>query len=171
MAKHVYVARRATGLNFVVIMEDAKGKETRRRVRFEKKQFQTDDDDLAAAIDATLDAYSNIARECYKTDKAAAEALARQHAALNQGGAVKGGVTAEAARSVMSTALHERDVQLRSQNADREAFADDGLVLSEEAPPAPVQPEATHEDVSKDAEHSNAPDTSEESGKSLLNIG
>ena len=141
MANHVYVAERASGFNFTVILEDAEGKETRRRVRFEKGQFKTDDDELAAAIDWALEHTPNLARFCRKTDRAAAEALAKQHAAmLARQGAVKGGVTAEAAKHAMDTSLAERDLQLRSQHVDGQAFAESDLMLTEQTGAKPAKP-------------------------------
>lgn len=132
--EHVYVAERASGFNFTVVMEDKKGKETRRRVRFEKGQFKTDDDKLAAAIDELLAENAGIRRNCRKTDRAAAQRLAEQHMAmLKRTGATKGGVTAEAARHAMDTTLAERDLELRSKGGvDTNAFADEGLQLTEE---------------------------------------
>ena len=62
MAKHVYVAEHASGFNFAVVTENAKGKETRHRVRFEKGQFATDDDKLAAAIDEAIAISPQIGR-------------------------------------------------------------------------------------------------------------
>ena len=166
MANHVYVASRAKGFNFTVVMEDKKGKETRRRVVFEHRQFQTDDDALAAAIDEAIAEYPGISRNVRKADKAAAEELAIQHAAeLKRTGAVKGGVTAEAAKMAMDTSLAQRDIELRAkaEKVDVEAFADENLQLTESAPTPPPLPKSdgkanteptpgTHEEQGKNAE-------------------
>lgn len=140
---HVYIAKKE-GFNFAVEMENAKGKETRVRVRFEKGQFKTNDDDLAAAIDAALADAPGLRRFCHKTDKAAAEALARKHAEMaRKTGAHKGGVTAEAAKHAMDTTLAQRDMEMRDKNVDTAAFADENLLLSEQAhvPTDPVPEE------------------------------
>ncbi len=127
MEKHIYVAEHNKGFNFIVLLDNE-----RVRVRFVDCQFTTDDDKLAAGIDALVKANPGIARRCRKTDKEAAEKMARAHRAeLARTGAVKGGVTAEASRRAMDTALAERDIELRSQNADVESFADADLQMTE----------------------------------------
>lgn len=145
MAEHVYVAERASGFNFTVILPSGKkkGKDTRYRVRFEKGQFKTDDDKLAAAIDELLAESVGIRRNCRKTDKQAALALALKHKKMMQRtGAVKGGVTAGAAKSAMDTALYERDLELHPQHPDADAFAEEGLQLTETAEePVASEPE------------------------------
>lgn len=139
--QHVYVAERASGFNFTVIMEDAKGKETRHRVRFEKGQFKTDDDKLAAAIDELLASNVSLRRNCRKADREAALALALKHKAMmERTGAHKGGVTSEAVKMAMTESLAERDKELRKKAVDVDAFADENLVLSEAAPVPPAPP-------------------------------
>lgn len=135
MSKHVYVSNKASGFNFTVAMKAKKGKETRFRVKFEHKQFKTDDDKLADAIDKLIAENPAIARNIRKADKAAAEALAIQHAEMiKRTGAHKGGVTAEAAKHAMDTTLMQRDVELRSKNVDTAAFAEENLQMTEQAP-------------------------------------
>lgn len=127
MKKHVYVAEQNKGFNFTVEVGDK-----RMHVRFVNSQFTTDDDALAEAIDDLRGVNPGIARRCRKADKAAAEKLAREHRAmLSRTGAVKGGVTAEATRKAMDIALGERDIELRSQNANSEEFAKENLQLTE----------------------------------------
>ena len=127
MGKHVYVAEHKKGFNFVVLLNDE-----RVRVRFVDCQFTTDDDDLAKAIDALLKIKPAISRYCRKTDREAAEKMARAHrAALARTGSLKGGVTAEATRRAMDTALAERDIELRSKNIDVDEFAKADLQITE----------------------------------------
>lgn len=127
MEKHIYVAERKQGFNFVVEVD---GK--RERVRFVDGQFKTDNDKLAEAIDALREINPGIARRCRKADKAAAEKLAREHREmLKRTGAVKGGLTAEAARHSMDISLAERDLKLRNQNVDVEDFAKENLQMTE----------------------------------------
>ena len=129
MEKHVYVAEHKKGFNFVVLLNDE-----RVRVRFVDCQFTTDDDDLAKEIDVLLKAKPAISRYCRKTDKEAAEKMARAHrAALARTGSLKGGVTAEATRRAMDTALAERDIELRSKNIDVDEFAKADLQITEKA--------------------------------------
>jgi hypothetical protein len=136
MTTHVYVAPRASGFNFTVLLgKKKKGKETRFRVRFEKGQFKTDDDKLAKAIDALLATSVGIRRNCRKADEAAALKLALAHKAMMQSsGAHKGGVTSEAVKKSMTDALAVRDEELRDVPVDTQAFADDNLQFTEEAP-------------------------------------
>ena len=142
--EHVYVAERASGFNFTVPMEDAKGKETRHRVRFEKGQFKTDDDELAAAIDELMATQIGIRKHCRKAYRAAAEKLSRaQRKMMETSGAHKGGVTSDAAKQAMTDSLAQRDKQLRDAGVDKAAFAEDeSLVLSEEAQETLMKPKA-----------------------------
>lgn len=135
MATHVYVAERKSGFNFTVVYMDAEGQEVRYRVRFEKSQFKTDDDKLAEEIDKLIAKVIPIKRNVRKADRAAAERLALEHKEMMQNyGAQKGGVTAQAAKLAMdTTVLQQRDERLKSESIDREAFADENLVLSETA--------------------------------------
>lgn len=134
MTDHVYIAEQKKGFNFVVILDDK-----RERVRFIDGQFITKNDDLAKAIDALRKVNPGIARRCHKSDREAAEKLALAHRQLlARTGAVKGGVTAEAARHAMDTSLAERDLKLRSQNVDVDAFAEENLQMTEKAEP-PVE--------------------------------
>ena len=139
MKKHVYVAEQNKGFNFTVEVDvPNKDKAKRVHVRFVDGQFTTDDDALAGAIDALRGINPGIARRCRKADKEAAEKLARAHRALlSRTGAVKGGVTAEATRKAMDIALGERDIALRSQNANSAEFAKENLQLTEKAGIAP----------------------------------
>lgn len=136
---HVYVSDRS-GFNFMVVMEDKKGKETRCRVAFEKGQFKTDDDDLAAAIDEAIADVLAIRRNVKKTDRAAAERLVHEHMAANRRTTgVKGGITAGAMRAGMDIeALTRRDKELAKQDVDPNAFAEDGLLLTEQNPQVDV---------------------------------
>lgn len=136
MAKHVYVAKHASGLNFTVVLkEEDSDKEVRQHVRFTNGQFQTDDDKLATAIDKLLETNQAIRIRCQKADKAAAEQMALQHKArLATTGAHKGGVTADAIKQSMNTHMQDREAQLQAEGADRQQFADEeSLVLSEDA--------------------------------------
>ncbi len=129
MEKHIYVAERKRGFNFIVII-----KSERIRVRFVDGQFKTDDNILAAAIDAIRKKNPGIARRCRKADVAAAEKMAREHREmLKRTGAFKGGITADAARHAMDTSLAERDLKLRNENVDVEEFAKADLQLTEAA--------------------------------------
>ena len=143
MKKHVYIAERKKGFNFALVVN---GK--RERVRFVDGQFTTDDDDLAAAIDASRKSNLSISRHCRKADKEAAEKLAREHRQmLARTGAIKGGVTAEATRRAMDISLGERDLALRSQNADLDDFTKENLQMTQA-----VDIEATKADVAKSNE-------------------
>jgi hypothetical protein len=135
--EHVYVANRASGFNFTVVREDDKGKETRYRVRFEKGQFKTDDDKLAALVDAAIDRSPGIRRNIRKADREAALKLALAHKRMmDTTGAHKGGVTADAVKTAMTDSLAARDKELRDANVspDVEAFAADGLQLTQPVP-------------------------------------
>lgn len=143
---HIYIAERKQGFNFVVQVGDE-----RTRVRFVDGQFKTDDAQLAKAIDKIRKTNAGIGRRCRKADKAAADKLAREHREmLKRTGAVKGGLTAEAARHAMDTTMAKRDIELRSQNVDVDKFAEDGLQLTEEATKPPEKTKAAS--VSKKAE-------------------
>lgn len=143
MGTHIYVAEQKPGFNFVVEMKNEDGEKVRKTVRFEKGQFRTEDDAFAEAIDSAMDKYPNISRFCRKTDREAAEALARKHRELMaRTGATKGGVTAEAARNAMDTSLAKRDAELRNQlknpDAAKEQLAKgENLQLTDAATPAP----------------------------------
>ena len=140
MQKYVYIAERKKGFNFIVELD---GK--RERVRFVDGQFTTDNDALAEAIDALRKSHLNISRHCRKADKEAAEKLAREHRQmLARTGAIKGGVTAEATRRAMDISLGERDLALRSQNADLDDFTKENLQMTQA-----VDIEATKADVAK----------------------
>ncbi len=142
--EHVYVAERASGFNFTVIFPRKKkrDKEVRVRVRFEKGQFKTDDDKLAKAIDLLLATKPSISRNCRKADQAAALKLALRHKALmDRTGAHKGSVTADATKRAMTTALEERDKELREYNVDEKAFADESLQLTETIEPTKTEVE------------------------------
>ncbi len=140
MTTHVYVSAQNKGFNFTV---EVKGK--RKHVRFVDNQFKTDDDDLAAGINALIETNPGIGRRCCKTDIAAAEKLAREHRRmLQRTGATKGGITAEATRHAMDISLAERDLKLRSQNADVKEFEKENLQMTEAVVEAVVElPEKT----------------------------
>ena len=150
MTTHVYIADQAKGFNFTVILDaEDKDKAKRVQVRFSDGQFKTDDDKLAEAIDALREINHGIARRCRKADEAAAEKMARKHRAMmERTGAIKGGVTADAAKRAMDTSLAERDFELRPEKPDANEFAKDNLQLTEKvetapipATPAPITPE------------------------------
>ncbi len=127
MSTHVYIAEQSKGLNFTVEVEDEKV-----RVRFVDGQFKTDDGKLAKAIDRLRKKNPGIKRRCRKADIEAAEKMAREHRQmLARTGAMKGGITADAIKRSMSTALEERDIELRSKNIDVDEFADANLQLTE----------------------------------------
>ena len=134
MAKHTYIAKNAKGLKFRVTVSDKDVV-----VKFENGQFSTDDNDLAAEIDAALS--GGIGRHARKADRSAALAMAAQHQAMmKRTGAQKGGVTAGAIKDSMNTAMQERDVQLQSEAGDhiKDKFADDeNLVLTDPGLTAP----------------------------------
>lgn len=134
MAKHTYVSSRNSGLNFTAVYKDAEtDKEIRYRVKFENGQFQTDNDDIAEAIDKLIAKVMNIRSRCKKADKAAAEKLVAEHRKqMENTGAHKGGVTSIAMQNAMSAEMQDRDAELSKAGVDKQAVADDeSLILTE----------------------------------------
>ena len=107
MAKHIYIAKQAKGLNFRVTVGD---KDV--TIQFENGQYSTDNDEVASEIDSAI-ANSTVGRFCVKADRAAALQMAAQHQAmLKRTGAMKGGVTAAAMKEASEVQKQERDAEL-----------------------------------------------------------
>lgn len=138
MAKHIYIAKQAKGLKFRVTVDDKDVV-----VRFKDGQFSTEDDELAAQIDAALQK-STIRRFCQKADRTAALKLAAEHQAmLKRTGAHKGGITAGAMKDAMNTELNRRDAELHDAAGDsiKEQFAEKESLVLTEAVDVMAQPE------------------------------
>lgn len=131
---HTYVGSRGSGLNFTVVYTDAEtDKEVRHHVRLKDGQFQTDNDELAAAIDDAIKTRIAIRSRCRKADRAAAEKMALEHAQqLKATGAQKGGVSTIAMKQAMSTEQQRRDAEITASGIDKVKMAqDESLILTE----------------------------------------
>lgn len=131
---HTYVGSRGSGLNFTVVYKDADtDKEVRYLVRLKDGQFQTDNDQIAAAIDEALAKNVTIRSRCKKADRSAAEKMAREHAEqMRNTGAQKGGVSSIMMKNAMSTEQQRRDTEIVAAGIDKVKTAEEeSLVLSE----------------------------------------
>ena len=104
---HVYIAPDASGLNF---HQTVPNRDKDVFVQFIDGNYRTDDDELAAAVDADIEA-GHLSRWVRKVDRAAAEQLVRDHIAAREGtGAQTGTQTSQATANL--NVLQARDQEL-----------------------------------------------------------
>lgn len=127
MATHNYIAEQAKGFRTRVTV--GKGDEqSDALVQFVDGQYNTKDDDIAAALDAAI-AKGKISRFCRKVDRAAAEKLAADFLSRQKRmGGVKGQLSAQAAQNAMRTEVAKRDEALVAQDIDPEKLSEESGV-------------------------------------------
>lgn len=113
MAVHIYTSPTAPFLKFRSPLD-------RTKIEFQHGKFETENDELAAAIDKLLEkpSFSSLV---HKIDFAASEAAVHQDQARRA--AVKGPTTSATNKEMAAKILQERDMQLRARGVNVDELA------------------------------------------------
>ncbi|MGI9406003.1 MAG: hypothetical protein ACR2O4_06490 [Hyphomicrobiaceae bacterium] len=141
MKKHHYVATDAPKMRFGVYVGEG---DARRRilVQLENGAYGTEDDAVAAAIDALLEQKATFRRSLRKVDVAAAEATVREHMARVRGGAAKGTFSTQQHPEALAAELASQGIDMDTARQHAASISGDKMIVQQDIPqPAGFKPD------------------------------